>query len=101
MFDNDFFKTILNSPMLSTVMFCVYFLLFISVTVGFMIQPVWSTATPARSGFVMGVETHQAGKIQSHISFFFFFLPSLLVYLSKLTGRESFYRYNIFIAGAQ
>lgn len=34
------------------------------VTVGFMIQPVWSTATQARSGFVMAVETHPAGKIQ-------------------------------------
>lgn len=39
------------------------------VTVGFMIQPVWSTATPARSGFATAVETHPAGKIQLTISF--------------------------------
>lgn len=38
--------------------------IFVLVTVGFMIQPVWSTATPARNGFVMAVETHPAGKIQ-------------------------------------
>lgn len=29
-----------------------------------MIQPVWFTATPARSGFVTAVETHPAGKMQ-------------------------------------
>lgn len=50
--------------MLFTVMFCVPFLILTLVTVGFMIQPVWSTATPARSGFVMAVETHPAGKIR-------------------------------------
>ena len=45
--------------MLSMVRLCVSLL----VIVGFMIQPVWSTATPARSGSVMAVETHPAGKI--------------------------------------
>lgn len=39
------------------------FLFAILVIVGFMIQPVWSIVTPARSGFVMAVEIHPAGKI--------------------------------------
>lgn len=41
-----------------------------SVIVGFTIQPVWSTATPARSGFVMAVETLLAGKMHSLTSLF-------------------------------
>lgn len=34
-----------------------------------MIQPVWCTAIPARSGFVMAVETHPAGETQRLLCF--------------------------------
>lgn len=36
------------------------------VTVEFMIQPVWSTATPARNGSVTAVEIHPAGISHMH-----------------------------------
>lgn len=41
--------------------FFLYCLISVLVTVEFTIPPVWSTATPARNGFVMAVETHLAG----------------------------------------